>query len=420
MLRKTFIVVFLLALICNLAIYKARAQGQPPPLMPPHILYGTAYVDGSPLGESDTDYTVSVRMSRLLLIFLDNWDSQADIAAIIGELDTGSTDALRQEFLDSTYCQSRATTLSGGASITETLANEWRVVDAGTTYTVLSQAIDVWNGIGWIPGSKLEVYEHDGIMVSYIMGEYPVDEYVLELTMSTGTVYGGGDSLPVYVIREPGKVIAGEQGSININNINITDPVLPYTATEEAFVEMDIYAPSTYTFTINLEDDWNMFSVPIEPLDTDIVEVLSPLAGKYESVAAYDTETDTWLVYNPVFIVSTLNEIRAGVGYWIKMNQAGQSLTVEGTEPATTTMVLKKGWNLVGYKSLNGRDIVQAITSVAAQCETVSLYDSATDTWLVYNPVFIVSTLTSMSPGYAYWMKILADDVLWDVGQFSE
>ena len=413
MLKKAFITVFLLALLCNSGIYEVQAQGQPPPLMPPHILYGTAYVDGSPLGQFDTDKTVSIEMERLLLIFLDDFDSQANIAAIIGELNIGNTDALQQAFADSAYCQSRGTTLSNDASVTETLLNEWRVVDAGTTYTVLNQVIDVWSGVAWVAGNKLEVYQHDGVIISYTMGEYSVNEYVLEVPMSSGTIFGGL-SPNTYVNREPGKALAGEGATININNIEITDPAGSYILGEEAFIEIDIHAPSTYEVNISLSTDWNLVSLPVEPENTDRDVVLESIDEKYDEIWAFDSREDKWLRYVPdgLPILNDLNEVMSGMGYWIKMNQPG-TLTVQGTLPGTV-IALKLDWNLVGYNSMDSKDILVALFSIDGKYTEVWAY--VEDKWLRYVPdgLPILNDLDSMDPTKGYWIKA-TEDVDWDI-----
>lgn len=415
MLRERFVIGLLAILICALGIRDVRAQGQPPPPMPPGILYGTAYVDGSPLDQSDTGNIISIRMERLLLIFLDDADSQTVIATIISELNIGATDALRQAFADSAYCQSRGTALSNSATVAETLVNEWHVVDGGATYTVLSQAIDVWDG-AWSAGVKLEVYEHDGVIASYNMGDYSVDEYVLETPISPGTVYGGL-SPDTYLIRDPGKAIAGEGANIDINGIRIIDPALPYIISEEAFVELNIYAPSTYEVSIDLSADWNLISLPVQPQNTDRDVILASIDGKYDAIWTFDAVTGQWSRYvvggQP--FLNNLNVVEAGVGYWIEMNQAG-TLVVQGTDPGTI-IPLRIGWNLVGCNSLVSKAIVVALASIVDKYESIWAYNAVLGTWLRYVPDGqpFLNDLESIDPTKGYWIEA-TENSDWDIG----
>ena len=317
-----------------------------------------------------------------------------------------------------------------------------------------NQAIDVWNGGAWVAGNKLEVYEHDGIIISYTMGDYSVDEYVLEVPVSSGTVFGGGLSFDPYVIRDPGKVIAGEQGNIDINNINITDPTLPYTVTEEAFVVMDIDAPSTYQFTMNLDVGYNLISFPISHCfyegqppanQPDCVEFVNIADLGYSTMAGWLNSVLT--PNNPVgsawrIVVGangamdstigsqfhSLKYMSPSEGYWVKITEEadGAVLVLDGPLFDTDCVIdLPEGWSLVGYPRMVGYydtasppaiDAPEGTTWVKVNAPVAEyVFESIDDSYRIiigengaYDPNIgpEFSSLHYVAPGSAFWIKM--------------
>ena len=415
--KRAFIATaIILSILCIFGVYASSVQAQGPPLIPPHGIWGESQVDGVPLDQSDTDYTISVKMVRLLIIFLHAQDDQPNIDIIVSQLDSGTTTALQQAFLDSEYCQSRtpATVLSPTASVAvQTAGDEWLVNDGVSTYTVIRKTISVWDtGLEtWVSGSRLEVYEHNGLIASYTMGDLPTDYYVLQIPMNSNDILWGNNT---FVLREAGTAVVGEDAYIYINDIPITDPSGPYIITADAFVGMTINAPSMYQFSIEFIADWNLFSLPVQPLNTDPGVVLQNLAGEYNSVWAYNRDTGGWDTYVPGRPVNSLDELVAGVGYWILMNVAN-TLEVEGLMP-DTAIVLKPEWNLVGYNSLIPRLSEQCMASVAEQINSVWAQNQGTGGWYTYVPGRPVNSLNEMGPGVGYWIKSDAlVDIIWDI-----
>ena len=74
-----------------------------------------------------------------------------------------------------------------------------------------------------------------------------------------------------------------------------------------------------------------------------------------------------------------------------------------GTEPSKTINLIT-GWNLVGYNSSTSQNITDALASIAGNVVSVWAYKN--DSWQLYdpaNPGF--SDLTTMAPGYGYWIN---------------
>jgi hypothetical protein len=146
---------------------------------------------------------------------------------------------------------------------------------------------------------------------------------------------------------------------------------------------------------------WDLISLYKQPADTDIGTVLAAISGKYISVWSY--VNGSWKVYdpnNPGF--SDLTTMEAGSGYWINMTEAANA-NIIGSVP-TTSLSLKRGWNLVGYNSSTSQAVADALASIAGNY--VSAWAYMDGNWKVYdpaNPGF--SDLTTMEPGYGYWIN---------------
>jgi hypothetical protein len=261
------------------------------------------------------------------------------------------------------------------------LGSEWLVYDGGAIYTVLAEIIDVWDGNGWVLGYKLEVYQHNGLIYSYTMGDHPVNEYVLEVPTSSGTVYGGSPS-NTYIIRDPGKVLVGgpvpDSADIYINNIKITNPALPYVVGTQAFTTMDIDAPSTYQYTVNLGVGWHLITFPIgycyyqpghqpadQPACVDLIDIsalgYSTMAGWFSSTLIPNNPgTTAWnlvigtdgLLFSSNPSIDTLYSMSPITGYWVEITpeSGGATFSLNGPlfDPGCV-ISLTNDWRLVGY-----------------------------------------------------------------------
>jgi hypothetical protein len=145
------------------------------------------------------------------------------------------------------------------------------------------------------------------------------------------------------------------------------------------------------THTIQLQKNWNLISLPINPKDTDIADVLAPINGQYAAVHAYDGKE--YESYYPGDASSKLKTMQAGRGYWIFMSQA-VSLLVKGTR-ATKSITFDKEWNLVGYNSTTPMSATQALASTGGKVAALYSYNNATNTYEVAQ---------TLQPGVGYWL----------------
>jgi len=163
------------------------------------------------------------------------------------------------------------------------------------------------------------------------------------------------------------------------------------------------------SFTLLLEQGWNLVSFPVQPTDPAPAAVMSPVSEKCDSVWSYDWESG-WSIYIPG--APTALEMIAGPGYWIRMNEAC-NLTISGIEPQSTEIFLKGGeWNLVGYMSQESKGTEDCMLSVGNFIDSVWDYDWE-DGWSIYIPG-IPSVVENMKPGDGYWIRA-DEDCVWDI-----
>lgn len=227
-------------------------------------------------------------------------------------------------------------------------------------------------------------------------GDY-ADPYYLDNVVSFGNstdpssqLYMGDISdVRIQNISEPGTTM-----SLNI----IVGPVAP---PEELVIDMAA--------------GWNMISLCLQPIDTQLTSVMSSVEGKYDSIWAYDADLAKWLKYDagaPEFL-NDLHEMESCKGYWIMMNQPG-TLVVQGVPPSSTTIMLKTGWNLVGYNSQEPMSIDDCLARIGNKCNSIWTYSSKIGGWLRYNagvPDFL-NTLEYLESGQGYWIEA-NEDCIW-------
>ncbi len=187
---------------------------------------------------------------------------------------------------------------------------------------------------------------------------------------------------------------------------------------------------TTATHGIALVPGWNLVSFNVHPLDNSISSVLSSIAGQYTLVYAWDTSaahssSGNWMKYDPAApaFSNTLESLNEGMGFWIRMRTA-DTLEVQGSIPSSTDINLTNaagGWNLVGYPSAVNRILPGALGDNGVDIYFSLTYayhasDSA-DPWKLFgrtSPVWS-NDLTALTPGWGYWIKVSATELLWTV-----
>ncbi len=107
---------------------------------------------------------------------------------------------------------------------------------------------------------------------------------------------------------------------------------------------------------IPLAPGLNLISIPNEPPDPDPAAVFAPIVGELAVAvtAAGCGARGPWLSYDPADAAgSDFTTVDHEIGMWVSAT-AATLLPVSGTLPATTTIELCEGWNLIGFPAADG------------------------------------------------------------------
>ena len=156
---------------------------------------------------------------------------------------------------------------------------------------------------------------------------------------------------------------------------------------------------------VSLGVGWNLMSLPLIPMDTDIEDVLAPIDANVVSVWYYDC--GSWYVYKNGTSFDTLETMDYCASYWVCMN-ASATLQVTGWEYECPPAVPPKCcyhecWNMVGFKSCV---TMNASTYLASLSPAGAIFGMLTWNGTAWQ---IVTASTTLNPGQGYWMAFIAD-----------
>ena len=132
------------------------------------------------------------------------------------------------------------------------------------------------------------------------------------------------------------------------------------------------------TVTFNVNDKWNMLSVPV-------------IAGDSTKTALFPTATSEAYEYEHAYIVKA--DLSAGKGYWLKFS-GSQSVSLSGSALMVDSIDVVPGWNMVG--SISSPVNASTITSIPGGIRTSSFFG--------FDQAYVIDT--TMEPGRGYWVKV--------------
>ncbi len=164
-----------------------------------------------------------------------------------------------------------------------------------------------------------------------------------------------------------------------------------------------------YKYCIPLYKGWNLISISLELDNSSIERVLKSIEGNYDAVRWYNSSDfqDPWKQYKvDKPFGNDLKDLDHTMGLWIYMKE-DDILVITGELPTSTTITLKKGWNLVGYPSLTARSLTDALSSISSKYDVVFHYDrtDTSDSW----KQDLDGDLIEMRPGKGYWIHAKED-----------
>ena len=151
---------------------------------------------------------------------------------------------------------------------------------------------------------------------------------------------------------------------------------------------------------ISLNAGWNMVSLNVHPNSMAITDIFSGIMGYVEMIKSPEG------VFIPGNPHNTLTQLSDGKGVFVKVNSPCV-LSVTGIPvDLTTPIYLSAGWNLIGYILPNPMNISSALISLAGNYIQVKGVEG------VFEPNNPFSTLSVLSPGRAYWIKLINPGIL--------
>jgi PKD repeat protein len=161
-------------------------------------------------------------------------------------------------------------------------------------------------------------------------------------------------------------------------------------------------------FVSLLDEDWNLFSVPLVQKDTAREVVLQTIDGNYVKVHGYHAgKSRPWLNWHrdkPKKLNDAIS-IDHKSGFYIDMIVPDYLVTA-GKVATSTDINLKTGWNLIGFPQLEEDTVANSLSSIAGKYNKVEYYDTVTDKELRLQPDDL------MYPGLGYWIHATDDCVL--------
>ncbi len=177
------------------------------------------------------------------------------------------------------------------------------------------------------------------------------------------------------------------------------------------------------TYDIDLtgvvDGTWVMASFPIFATGNPVTIIDDALHGDggttWDSIMWYDTnDVDHWKSYDKAQAAAGIPQDLLSVdndnGFWIHIasNSGDELLSIgTGSQPATSSIILEAGWNLIGYPSATTR---QADLTLPGEVTKIAFYNDAQ----AYSIQELPLSSVTMSSGNAYWVYSTVM-VQWDV-----
>ncbi|MBF0450948.1 MAG: tandem-95 repeat protein [Candidatus Magnetomorum sp.] len=324
-----------------------------------------------------------------------------------------------------------------------------------TSVVFLGEDITV-NGVPAEVGDEIGVFDNDGTLCGrtmiYDAGIYAIKVYgddPSSTNIDDGAEKGNGLTFKLWINRTNLEISLSKKMFDPQNTLWNAFPASPENPPQWTDND-DQWGLNIAAVTIQeipLTSGWNLFSFSINKVFytsttpptvatlsnaefvkvTSLNDVLQSISGKYQLIRNVDSNTSH--IYNPLLpdYINNLHYLAAGYGYWIKMYEPGTFVIAGTVADASSTLLLREGWNLIGcwapdglYSSSEKPDIdvpnqvefikIDAIktifNSLDGKFTIIRGFDRFGTT--TYNPNLppVLNNLKYISPGYGYWIKL--------------
>jgi hypothetical protein len=127
--------------------------------------------------------------------------------------------------------------------------------------------------------------------------------------------------------------------------------------------DLVVFASNSQSF--QLDEGWNLITVSVIPSNSDVAQVI-PCADIVKNDECYFSTNQ------PAFL-NSISDVIPGHGYLVHVNEIC-NFDVDGELINPSNVVLKEGWNIVGYPFLQEQDIESALSSIINNIEVVKRF----------------------------------------------
>ncbi|MBU1004469.1 MAG: putative metal-binding motif-containing protein, partial [Nanoarchaeota archaeon] len=157
-------------------------------------------------------------------------------------------------------------------------------------------------------------------------------------------------------------------------------------------------------YELNINQGWNLFSFP-KINSTNITEIIKQFNNNYEKVLLL--KKGKWHIYDKSYPSSSnLKNIGESQGFWIKAI-TNQSILVENKNATNVRFNLTKGWNMIGYPSLEQKDANDLFRQVMDNIEVIYTYNNGFQSFNPQRPNNLL-----IKPGAGILIKV-KNNALW-------
>ena len=196
--------------------------------------------------------------------------------------------------------------------------------------------------------------------------------------------------------------------SQEIGNVTHNFPYAPqfvfetFTQNETAIVALT--GVSTVTQNTTLIAGWNIISFNNQPANMNLLDILQPLVTSGTLVKVID-EAGGIIQNFPWGWVNNIGNMALTEGYYIKVASNCTITSTGSPSPASTTIPLMAGWNMMGYPCQNPQNALAAMQSLITSGALVKVIDEAGNI-IQYFPWGWVNNIGNFKAGEGYYVKV--------------
>lgn len=165
----------------------------------------------------------------------------------------------------------------------------------------------------------------------------------------------------------------------------------------------ELHTEQSIAFTLQLEEGFDLFSLPILLPDPDLKSLAALSAGRILEI-----QDDQEARFVPATGQNSIGDLDVRQGYRSK-SSAPLRLPLQGVpvSPSKYPIPIRADWQLIPFWSLSPKPVEQALSGILKRVEVVKDLRGN-----LFIPAFGINTLGTFTPGKAYWLKSSAPDTL--------